>query len=504
MPVSPSSAAWLLARLAALALLSGCGTRTVDGAPHGVLVVAIDGLRADHLGLHGYDRDTSPTLSALAAEGGWFEQAFASAPQLLPAHAAVLTGCEPTVARRFLAPDFEGWSERRWRIPERGPHLAVELLAAGYATAAFVDEAWLVEAHGFDRGFQRYDIVTEASAAPWEGGQTRRVIERFLQWQRELPADRPWFAYLHLNRLERSWSDRASPAESYFQPREELDLVPPVANTDSVFFAVPRSRWAGGARTLGQYEAAYDDELRRMDQELERLLAGLRRDGRYDATSIHVLGTYGMQLGEAGLYLCAGRYSPFDLRVPWIARPRSALGGVRGQSLPALVSLIDLAPTVLALEGLTVPTGMHGLSQADALLDGPAAAPARPFVFASCGLQEGCAVIGEHHVLEYLFPLGSSDAQQRRSWLGEWSELSSLQPRLAFYLRTAGFAPPLEPATPAAPDPRINVYRAAAVEWMRDLNDVRLLLHAPPGESGLDEATLERLRAKGFLARPPK
>src|SRR5436190_1457375 len=95
----------LRSRTAPLALLAAslgaCGTRAPHADAHGVLIVAIDGLRADHLGVMGYDRDTSPTLSVLAKDGALFRQAFSSAPQLLPAHVAVLTGCEPTVARRF-------------------------------------------------------------------------------------------------------------------------------------------------------------------------------------------------------------------------------------------------------------------------------------------------------------------------------------------------------------------------------------------------------------------
>src|SRR5262245_6851668 len=128
-----------LAPLFPLAMLAACGSRTAEGVGPGVLVIGVDALRADHLAVHGYDRDTSPVLTSLAQEGVRFEQAFTSAPQLIPAHVALLTGCEPSVARRFLAPEFEGLNERRWQIPARVPRMAVEFLAAGYATAAFVD-----------------------------------------------------------------------------------------------------------------------------------------------------------------------------------------------------------------------------------------------------------------------------------------------------------------------------------------------------------------------------
>jgi hypothetical protein len=327
-------------------------------------------------------------------------------------------------------------------------------------------------------------------------------VDHFLQWLRALEPGRSWFAYLHLHQLERFWSDPPREGEGFFQPRPELDRVPPVGNTDSVFFAVPRSRWRSGARTLGHYEAAYDDEIRRVDGELGRLLASLRRIGRYDSATIHVVGTYGVQFGEAGLVLRAGRYSRADLLVPWILRPRADLPAARGRTVREIASLLDLAPTLLELEGVPVPVGMHGLSQAAVARDPAAPGAERRFVFASCGLQEGCAVLGERYALEYFFPRGSADAQLRRSWLGERSELA-LQPRQCFYDRQAMPYPPLDGEGRFGPDEEFAAFRAAALEWLRDFNNARLFLQAPPGRSSLDEAAIRRLREKGLVGDAP-
>ncbi len=489
-----------------LALLTGsvaaaCGPRT-DGIGPGVLLIAVDGLRADHLGVYGYDRDTSPNLTALAAEGVRFEEVFASAPQLIPAHVALLTGCEPLLARRLLLPELEGLDERRWFVPERGVHLAVEFLSAGYATAAFVDHEHLGEAQGFEQGFQTYQVLDAAGRQAWEGAQSTRIVDHFLQWLRALPAGRPWFAVVHLNALERCWSDPAAYSQGTFQPRPELARIPPVASTDSVFFAVPRSRWRGGPRTLGQYEAVYDDAIHALDQELARLFASLRRLDRYEATSLHVLGSYGMQMGEAGLYLSAGRYSQADLGVPWIFRPRGAPPEVRGRALPGLVSTLDFAPTVLALEGLQVPAAMSGRSQAAVARDPRAPVAERRMVFASCGLASGFAAIGEHYVLEHLVPEGTSDAQLRRSWFGLRTEFGR-HLGLSFYARARLLHPPLEAEAPAAARSEASAFKDEAFRWRNDNNDARRFLQAPPGRSELDPTTLERLRARGYAEAGP-
>lgn len=485
------------------ALLLACGAKSPAPFAPGVLLIVVDGLRADHLGAYGYDRDTSPTLTALAAEGVRFEEVLACAPLFIPAHIGLLTGSEPILSRRFLLPELEGPNERRWSVPARGEHLAVEFLAAGYATAAFVDHPSIGEVQGLRRGFQRYELLTEQDAADWEGTQTSRVIERFLQWLRALPAGRPWFAYLHLNRLEQCWTGPPSGAEAYYQPRASLDFVPPVANTDSVFFALPRTRWRGGSRSLGHFEAVYDGEIHALDGELARLFASLRHLGRIDATSLHVLGAFGLQLGEAGLFLGAGRYSRADLGVPWIFRPRAEFAAARGRSVPGQVSTLDVAPTLLALEGLAVPRGMTGLSQAAVARVPEAPVAEREFVYASCGLQGGCAVIGKEFVLESLQPEGAGDEQLRRSWFGEWTEFER-RLGLSFYARARLDRPPLEgePPPKSELDPFTRL-REEVLRWRTETNEVRHFLQTPPGRSGLDEQALARVRARGYRESSP-
>lgn len=485
--------------LAVLALAPACAPQGAAGQGRGVLVIAIDALRADHTSVLGNDRPTTPTLEALAEEGVVFTEAFTSAPQMLPAHVALLTGCEPIVARRFLPGELEGLAERRWRIPARVPHVATEFLTAGYATAAFVDDPRIAPVHGFGPGFQEFVHVDPGEAEAWEGSQPERISRRFLDWLRSLDGDRSWFAYLQFSELERIWTAPTDESTYFFPPREELSVVPPVGNTDSVLFAVPRSHWRGVIRTLGQYEAAYDGAVRALDAQLDRLFGQLRRSGRDANTTIVVVGTYGIQFGESGLYLRGGRYTSADLRVPFLVRPPPGQQAEtpRGRRVEGLVSLVDLAPTLLDLEGLPVPAGTHGLSQAMAVSASGSPVARRPFVFASCGIQEGCALIGDSLCLEYLLPAGTSDAQLRRSWFGDWRDLEVSSSQRFYDWRTTPY-PPLEAGILAEGD-EVGAFRAACVGWLRDLNDTRVFLQSPPGRSGLAPEVVAHLREKGYV-----
>ena len=115
--------------LLALALLSSCGEGEPIPKPSSVLLISIDMLRADHVGCYGYERDTTPTIDALAGEGVRFAQQISSAPWTLPAHAALFTSLPGTLhgatdgAGTALSPEHQTLAEVYRR--------------AGYATAGF-------------------------------------------------------------------------------------------------------------------------------------------------------------------------------------------------------------------------------------------------------------------------------------------------------------------------------------------------------------------------------
>src|ERR1700745_2062286 len=137
-------------------LFCACGPKpTAEKQGHGVLVIAIDGLRADHLGSFGYDRPTTPVIDGLAAQGVAFTSAWSASPDMLASHAAILTGCDPLLSRR---PDVHGNGRESalaaWYIPDSVPRVAQQFLAHGFATAAFIDHASISPVRGFARGFQ--------------------------------------------------------------------------------------------------------------------------------------------------------------------------------------------------------------------------------------------------------------------------------------------------------------------------------------------------------------
>jgi arylsulfatase A-like enzyme len=200
-------------------------------------------------------------------------------------------------------------------------------------------------------------------------------------------------------------------------------------------------------RTLGQYQAEYDGAVRKLDEQLGRLFDELRRSGRLERTTVCVVSTHGFGFGEAGLLLDNGTLADCDLRVPLILRPRGELASVRGASSPSLASLADVAPTLLAIEGLPRPSEMQGVSLRDCL-DDPAA-PTRPFAFAGSGYQEGECVLGPRHCYELTRPWLALEPDLVLSWYGG---------------RTAGGRAPREVLHDRERDPSVGHARSAALD----------------------------------------
>jgi arylsulfatase A-like enzyme len=469
-----------LALLAAgLGALAACHdpSRT-GGSGRGVLVIAIDGLRADHLSSAGYDRETTPTLDEIARAGVSFTQAFSASSRVIPSHAALLTGCAPLLSRRILPESVVPTVHNEWRIPDRLPSLPKEFLRHGYATAAFADDPLFAPLYGFAGGFQTFLKRDVVRGAPTTDFGVEVISAQFEQWLRNQDRDQNWFAYLELSDLTRIWSCTDPVWDTFFKPRPELSAIPPIGEGPQIFFAVPRPKWQLGLHTLGESEAEYDGALRRVDQAIGRLRTHLQNMGAWEQTTVVITGTFGTAFGENGLILDHGLLSDVDLHVPLIVRPAQSMLRAAGES-EFLASSIDVAPTLLELLGLERDPSMHGVSLAGVIRG--EAPPARSIVFASCGLQAGWAAIDGRWCFERVWPGQVKDFTLLESWYGDAvPHRDDLRETLHDRRGASGVGHLASvPLDPAAADP----LRAAGLEWEERTEAQRRRVQAEPGPS---------------------
>jgi arylsulfatase A-like enzyme len=369
------SRAYVVAVAAALMTTIACGTPppTAETTLPPVFVIVVDCLRADHLGTYDYDRDTSPAIDALAADGVVFEHVIAQSNWTKPSVASLLTGTQ--VSQHGL---------REGRLAGRTADTAAELdghtlsqslttwaeamTELGYATAGFVNQGHLADYMGFAQGFATYEYEL----------QDGEVVSRFGAWLETLDGATP-FVYLHLLDLHFPYrpterADRFYDGEA--RPMRDLMMAAP-----NSIEQLMRERSLEPSE-VEEIRALYDADLTIADQRVGRLVRLLQDAGLYDDAIVVVTSDHGEMLVEHGELQHGGdlMYEPV-LRIPWILRlPDGALAGTR---VPGFVQMADIFPTVLARLGADPPAGIAGR---DALVRVEAPATTWPVLAEASGI----------------------------------------------------------------------------------------------------------------------
>lgn len=280
------------------------------GKPN-IVLITLSSTRTDRMGFLGSKARLTPNLDGLARQSMVFEHAYSQAPLTVVSHATILTGTYPQTHRV---------SEFGARLAPALPFVPDLLRAGGYRTAAFVGSIALDPktglAPGFDRGFSVYD----AGFQPPEHGPGRnasvdrsaaQVVARAAAWLARNPKG-PFLLWVQLN-------------------------DPEAASGVSYNAAVASADAAAG-----------------------KLIAVLRARKLYDDALVLVASDHGQGLGEHGEEAHGVFLYDETVHVPLLLKlPQNQSAGKR---VSARASLVDVAPTVLAIAGVPVPSQMQGQS----------------------------------------------------------------------------------------------------------------------------------------------
>ncbi|MDP8235285.1 MAG: sulfatase [Candidatus Erginobacter occultus] len=127
-------------------------TAAPDSAIKNVLVIILDALRADHLGIYGYHRNTSPNIDALARKGLVFDRAIVQAGWTKPSVTSYFTS---------LYPNLHGVLFSEENFPENLTTLAEVFRQNGYSTYGLIHNVHISPSHGFGQGFDVYRKISD-------------------------------------------------------------------------------------------------------------------------------------------------------------------------------------------------------------------------------------------------------------------------------------------------------------------------------------------------------
>jgi arylsulfatase A-like enzyme len=304
------------------------------------VLVSIDTLRADHVGLYGYARDTTPFLDRLGAQGIVFESAYTSAAWTLVAHMSMLTG---------LYPEQHGVLSGPLALAEEAPLLAEHLARAGYQTVGLYRQGWIHERHGFARGFDVF-------RSHWTAEEAEEHLAEELA---RLDGARPCFLFLHLFDVHNDPSSK-DPPSIFSSPPPYQDLFLPGARerlAGETYLSIKKRKLTADEREA--LAALYDDGIRHVDAVLERCFARLEAEGWLADALVIVTADHGESLAQRENYGHGGPWQE-GLRVPLVLRlPGNERAGERVREV---AHLVDVVPTVLAFAGLPHDPALAGRS----------------------------------------------------------------------------------------------------------------------------------------------
>ena len=298
------------------AIVCLCVLGAVAVPPPNVVVITIDTLRADHVGCYGYKDIKTPNIDALAHEGVRFERAYTPVPVTLPAHSALFTGTYP------LRSGMHDFADNKLSAAQ--PTLASVLKQNGYATGAVIGSAVLDSRfgvnHGFDFYYDHFDFsrLQESNLDEMER-PADAVADQALDWL-DKNYQKKFFLWMHLYDPHYPYRPPSPYSEEY---KDHL----------------------------------YDGEIAFADSQVGRLIRELKEKGVYQNTVIVLTGDHGESLGEHGEKTHGFFIYNATLHIPVIIR---FPGEPSARTVPDLVSLPDLMPTVLAFLKIDAPSDVQG------------------------------------------------------------------------------------------------------------------------------------------------
>jgi arylsulfatase A-like enzyme len=259
----------------------------------------------------------TPNIQRLADQGLLFRQAFCAAPSCSGSRACLLTGQWAHVN------GMTGLAHRGWQLEDYGRHIVHPLREAGYWSALIGEQHLSV-----DPGVLGYDHVVDIGTT-----RVHSIAPAAKQLLRSRPPE-PFFLSVGFFETHREFFEPSS-------VRDALYGAPPAHLPDTPETRADMASFKASARSL--------------DQGVGAVLHALDEQGLADDTLVVLTTDHGLPFPGA-----KGTLSDRGLGVMLVVRGPGGFHG--GHVTDALVSQVDLYPTLCALAGAPLPDGLHGRS----------------------------------------------------------------------------------------------------------------------------------------------
>lgn len=379
-----------------------------------IILIAIDTLRADHLGCYGYKLSTSPNIDKIANQGVLFERHYATDVPTRPSFTALFSSQRGIkngiLGHENVASDF--------RILK--PLLAEHFAAAGYRTGMISNllytTPWLV------KGFK--DIIPPGLR--WQGGNAEEVSAEACQWLKTY-GNGDFFLFVHYWDPHGPYIEAPEFYQKIFLAEEYTSIAPDMRFIESnevlkSFYSQYHKLANRGETRPKRLLAYYDSEIRYVDDYIERIFQLLQQLNIEEKTLVIITSDHGEAFGEYGFFdhlSCYENVAHIPLIFWWPGRIPE------GQRIKGFSLGVDLMPTLLELAGLPIPddicgkslvkviTGEKGTSRQEVVTNTCATVVQRMYIRENWALVHTLSRPGFDHIKEYeLFNLAEDRNQE--------------------------------------------------------------------------------------------
>lgn len=352
MPIARATCALALL---ALSFLPGCSQK--PATQPNIVLVLIDTLRPDRLGLYGNDRGLSPFLDELASRSTVFRHAYAQSSWTSASVASLFTS-------RYQSQ--HGVISFSSVLPPEEETLAEALRDHGYDNGAFIANLLLRANLGYDQGFVTFDNYSRfvpSSPGQIDKARAERIGKEALAWLDHRPRPAPRFLYLHYMEPHVPFAPRPEALAHVMGDKP----LPDAAEVNRAFSLWTLMDFAGDPALTQASKDLYDAEVLSVDMGLRELFTELGRRGVLDDAIVVVMADHGEEFLEHGLMGHDKTLYEEVIHVPLIIH---VPGQTQRFDVDRMVQVVDIAPTLLDLAGIPVPKTFEGHSLAPLLRRG--------------------------------------------------------------------------------------------------------------------------------------
>ncbi|WPP51820.1 sulfatase family protein [Catalinimonas niigatensis] len=292
-----------------------------DNPPNVILFIA-DDVGWNDLGCYGNTEVHSPNIDRIAEEGIRFTNTYLTASSCSPSRTSIISG-------RY--PHNTGSAELHTPLPAEVAIFPELMQKAGYYTSQA--GKWHLGEHA-RRGF---DTILDKGEENGDGGEGM-----WLNSLKERPKDKPFFMWFASFDAHRPWG-----TNDFSGAHEAADIKP--------------APYLADAESTKKDLAQYYDEITRFDDYIGKVEEELEAQGVLDNTLIIIMSDNGRPFPRSKT-----RVYDSGMRTPFVLKWNAGISQ-KGAVSNSLISVIDIAPTLLELSGAEIQTGFQGKSFATVL-----------------------------------------------------------------------------------------------------------------------------------------